>query len=122
MIRVGHKLFDLQGLCWDAIYMADAMNFSEPLTALVGQEAVTRLEQEVRTAIALTGGRKSHAHGDADDTETVLMLRLLDDPEWAQRMVEAYRTLIRAGLDTVGVDVRDTGDEWLPASTDRNGL
>lgn len=114
MIHVDHKLFDLQGLCWDAIYNADALSFSEPLAALVGQEAVARLEQEARAAIALTGGRKSHAHGDAQDTETVLMLRLLDDPDWTERLVEAYRTLIREGLDTVGVDVRDTGDEWLP--------
>jgi hypothetical protein len=114
---VTHKLFDLQGLCWDAIYAPDALTFSEPLAALVGQAAVRRLDQEVRTAITLTGGRKSHALGDNQDTETVLMLRLLEDPDWAERMVEAYRTIIREGLDTVGVDVRDTGDEWLPPST-----
>ncbi len=114
---VRHKLFDLEGLCWDAIYAPDALTFTEPLAALVGQAAVRRLEQEVRTAITLTGGRKSQAHGDDQDTETVLMVRLLEDPDWAEYLVNAYRTLIREGLDTVGVDVRDTGDEWLPPST-----
>jgi hypothetical protein len=92
------------------------LSFTQPLTALVGQEAMTRLEQEVAAAIALTGGRKSRALGSAQDTETVLLRCLLEDPEWAERMAEAYRTLIREGLDTVGVEVRDTGDEWLPPS------
>jgi hypothetical protein len=115
MVReVERKLYDLQALCWDAIYYPDARTFVEPLVALVGSEAMFRLEREVRVARILAGGLKSYALGDDNDTVTVLMLRLLADPDWTERLVVAYRTIIREGLDTVGVDVRETDDEWLP--------
>jgi hypothetical protein len=107
------KMHDLQALCWEAVYYFDGRTFAEPLAALVGLEAVQRLKHQARTARALTGGLKSYAHGDDHDTVTVLMLRLLDDPDWTERLVAAYRTVIREGLDTVGVDVRDPGDEWV---------
>jgi hypothetical protein len=116
VICVRSTLFDLDDLCWSALYCRDARTFCEPLAALVGQDAVARLEEEARIALALTGWLKSHARGDDQDTVTVLMLRLLDDPDWTERVVAAYRTLIREGLDTVGIDVRETGDEWLPVS------
>jgi hypothetical protein len=107
------KMHDLQALCWEATYYFNLRTFAEPLAALVGPEAVMRLEHQAQTARALTGGLKSYAHGDDHDTVTVLMLRLLDDPDWTEHLVAAYRTIIREGLDTVGVDVRDTDDEWV---------
>jgi hypothetical protein len=111
------RLFDLQGLCWDAIYRPDAIAFYEPLAALVGQEAVAHLRQEARAALAFTGGLKSYIAGHYQDTVTVLMLRLLTEPERAERLARAYRTIIREGLDTVGVDVRATSDEWFTPPT-----
>jgi hypothetical protein len=107
------KMFELQALCWEAVYSPDASTFVAPLAALVGPEEVQRLEHEAHIAREVTQGLKSYAHGDAYDTVTVLMLRLLNDLGWAERMVAAYRTVIREGLDTVGVDVRDPDDEWV---------
>jgi hypothetical protein len=110
---VQRQMFDLHGLCWEAVHFPNALPFSAPLALLVGQDEVLRLQREAHIARGLTGGLKSHTVGDDQDTVTVLMLRLLADPGRNGRLVRAYRTVIDEGLDTVGVDVRDTGDEWL---------
>jgi hypothetical protein len=107
------RMFDLHGMCWEAVHFPDEMPLSAPLAALVGQHEVRRLRGEARMVRDLTGGVKSHSNGDDQDTVAVLMLRLLADPDRAGRLVRAYRLVMDEGLDTVGVDVRATGDEWL---------
>jgi hypothetical protein len=106
-------MMDLHGLCWETVHFPHVLPFGESLAALVGQEAVAHMRQEAHVALALTGGLKSYINGDEQDTVTVLMLRLLTDPDQTGRLVRAYRTIINEGLDTVGVDVRQTGDEWF---------
>jgi hypothetical protein len=106
-------MFDLHGLCWEAVHYPTVLPFAASLAALVGQEEVAHLRREARAALAFTGGLKSYIDGNYQDTVTVLMLRLLTDPDRAERLVRAYRTIIREGLDTVGVDVRETSDEWF---------
>jgi hypothetical protein len=110
---VQRQMFDLHGMCWEAVHFLNALPFSAPLAALVGQDEVMRLQREARIARGLTGGVKSYFDGDDQDTVTVLMLRLLADPDRTGRLVRAYRVVMNEGLDTVGVDVRTTGDEWL---------
>lgn len=105
---VQRQMFDLQGLCWEAVHFPNTLPSSAPLAALVGQDEVTHLQEEACVARGLTRGVKSYFHGDDQDTVSMLMLRLLDDPDRAGRLVRAYRIVMDEGLDTVGVDVRDT--------------
>ncbi|HEV2235615.1 MAG TPA: hypothetical protein VGR57_03050 [Ktedonobacterales bacterium] len=113
MNSVQRQMIDLHGLCWEAVHYPNALPFCAPLEALVGHEEVLHLQWEAQIAHILTGGLKSYTAGDEQDTVTVLMLRLLADPDRTGRLVRAYRVVIDEGLDTVGVDLRDTGDEWL---------
>jgi hypothetical protein len=118
------QMIYLHGLCWEATHFLDTLPFLKPLVALVGQDEVTRLQGEAQIARDLTGGVKSYFDGDDQDTVTVLMLRLLADPDRTGRLVRAYRIVMDEGLDTVGVDVRDTNrypsNEWLTPDEGRS--
>jgi hypothetical protein len=113
MNSVQRQMFDLHGMCWEAEHFLDALPFLAPMGALVGRDEVTRLQREAHIACDLTGGLKSYAAGDDQDTVTVLMLRLLADPDRTGRLVRAYRIVMDEALDTVGVDVRESSDTWL---------
>jgi hypothetical protein len=118
------QMIDLHGLCWEAVHFPNALPFSVPLVALVGQDEVTWLQREAHIARDLTGGVKSYFDGDDQDTVTGLMLRLLADSDRTGRLVRAYRIVMDEGLDTVGVDVRDTdrypSNEWLTPDEGRS--
>ncbi|HEV2237346.1 MAG TPA: hypothetical protein VGR57_11860 [Ktedonobacterales bacterium] len=118
MNSVQRQMFDLHGLCWEAIHFSDALPFFAPLVALVGQDEIRHLQREARIARRLTGGLKTFAEGEDQDTVTVLMLRLLADADRTGRLVRAYRIVLVEGLDFVGVDVRATGHEWLTPDED----
>jgi hypothetical protein len=114
---VQRQMFDLHGVCWEAVHFPNVLPFADTLAALVGPEEVAHLRQEARAALAFTGGLKSYIDGNYQDTVTMLMLRLLTEPDRAERLARAYGTIIREGLDTVGVDVRATSDEWFTPPT-----
>jgi hypothetical protein len=110
---VQRQMMELHWVCWEAVHYPHVLPFAEPLGALVGRDDVAHLRQEAQAALARTGGLKSYVSRDDQDTVTVLMLRLLADPDRAGRLARAFRTVIREELDTVGVDVRASGDDWF---------